>query len=244
MSYFQIKGLSRAFGGLMALNDINMSIEKGEVLGLIGPNGSGKTTLFNCISNFYSPDKGEIVFKDKRIDGLPTHRICMMGIARTFQVVKPLKRLTVLDNVMAGAFLRTRDMRKAREKALQVLEFCELIHHRATLGKDLPIADKKRMEVARALATDPELILLDETAAGLNPKEIEKMLEIVRKINESGVTCFVVEHIMKFLMGVSDRVMCINFGQQIATGKPTEIMNHPEVIRAYLGADYAAGRVH
>ena len=244
MSYFQIKGLFRTFGGLTALNDINMSIEKGEVLGLIGPNGSGKTTLFNCISNFYSPDKGEIVFKHRRIDGLPTHRICMMGIARTFQIVKPLKRLTVLDNVMAGAFLRTRDMRKAREKALQVLEFCELIRHSGTLGKDLPIADKKRMEVARALATDPELLLLDETAAGLNPKEIEKMLEIVRKINQSGVTCFVVEHIMKFLMGVSDRVMCINFGQQIATGKPAEIMNHPEVIRAYLGADYAKGRVH
>ncbi len=244
MSYFQIKGVFRTFGGLAALSDINMSIEKGEVLGLIGPNGSGKTTLFNCISNFYPPDRGEIVFKDRRINGLPTHQICMMGIARTFQIVKPLKRLTVIDNVMAGAFLRTRDMRKAREKALHVLEFCELIHHRDTLGKDLPIADKKRMEVARALATDPELLLLDETAAGLNLKEIEKMLEIVRKINESGVTCFVVEHIMKFLMGVSDRVMCINFGQQIAMGKPNEIMNHPDVIKAYLGADFAKGRVH
>ena len=244
MSFFEIKGLAKSFGGLMALYDINLSIEKGEIVGLIGPNGSGKTTLFNCINNFCTPDHGQILFKGQRIDGFPTHRICKMGIARTFQIVKPLKRLTVLDNVMAGAFLHTNDEKQAREKSLSVLESCELSHRKDMLGKDLPIADKKRMEVARALASDPELLLLDETAAGLNLKEIERMLEIVMKIRQSGITCLVVEHVLKFLMGVSDRVMCINFGQEIVTGKPQEVMSHPEVIAAYLGAEYAKGRLH
>ncbi len=244
MSYFEIKGLAKSFGGLMALYDINLSIEKGEIVGLIGPNGSGKTTLFNCINNFCTPDQGQILFKGHRIDGFPTHRICKLGIARTFQIVKPLKRLTVLDNVMAGAFLHTNDEKQAREKSLSVLESCELSHRKDMLGKDLPIADKKRMEVARALASDPELLLLDETAAGLNLKEIERMLEIVMRIRQSGITCLVVEHVLKFLMGVSDRVMCINFGQEIVTGKPQEVMSHPEVIAAYLGAEYAKGRLH
>ena len=244
MSFFEIKGLVKTFGGLTALYEINLSIDQGEIVGLIGPNGSGKTTLFNCINNFCTPDRGQILFKGQRIDGLPTHQICKMGIARTFQIVKPLKRLTVLDNVMAGAFLHTNDEKQAREKSLAVLEFCELSHRKEVLGKDLPIADKKRMEVARALASDPELLLLDETAAGLNLKEIERMLEIVMKIRQSGITCLVVEHVLKFLMGVSDRVMCINFGQEIVTGRPQEVMSHPEVIAAYLGAEYATGRLH
>jgi branched-chain amino acid transport system ATP-binding protein len=244
MSYFEIKELVKTFGGLTALYEINLSIDQGEIVGLIGPNGSGKTTLFNCINNFCTPDRGQILFKGQRIDGLPTHQICKMGIARTFQIVKPLKRLTVLDNVMAGAFLHTNDEKQAREKSLAVLEFCELSHRKEVLGKDLPIADKKRMEVARALASDPELLLLDETAAGLNLKEIERMLEIVMKIRQSGITCLVVEHVLKFLMGVSDRVMCINFGQEIVTGRPQEVMSHPEVIAAYLGAEYATGRLH
>ncbi len=244
MSYFEIKELVKTFGGLTALYEINLSIDQGEIVGLIGPNGSGKTTLFNCINNFCTPDRGQILFKGQRIDGLPTHQICKMGIARTFQIVKPLKRLTVLDNVMAGAFLHTNDEKQAREKSLAVLEFCELGHRKEVLGKDLPIADKKRMEVARALASDPELLLLDETAAGLNLKEIERMLEIVMKIRQSGITCLVVEHVLKFLMGVSDRVMCINFGQEIVTGRPQEVMSHPEVIAAYLGAEYATGRLH
>lgn len=244
MSYFEIKGLVKNFGGLMALNDINLSIEQGEVVGLIGPNGSGKTTLFNCINNFCKPDRGQILFKGKRIDGLPTHKICQMGIARTFQIVKPLKRLTVIDNVMAGAFLHTNDENQARKKSVDVLDFCELSHRKDMLGKDLPLADKKRMEVARALASDPELLLLDETAAGLNLKEIDRILEIVMKIRGSGITCLVVEHVMKFLMGISDRVMCINFGQEIVTGKPHEVVSHPEVIAAYLGSDYVKGQLH
>lgn len=244
MTYFEIRDLVRSFGGLRVLNGINLSIKQGEILGLIGPNGSGKTTLFNCICNFHRPDRGEVVFKGKRLDRLPTHEICKLGIARTFQLVKPLKRLTVFENVLAGAFLRTSDMKEAKAKAHEVLEFCELSHRQDMLGKDLPLADKKRMEVARALATGPEMLLLDETAAGLNLMEIDRMLEIVRKINASGITCFVVEHVMKFLVGVSDRVMCINFGQEIASGTPQEVMSHPEVIKAYLGAEYVESRLH
>jgi len=244
MSFFEIQGLTKAFGGLMALNDVNLSIEQGEILGLIGPNGSGKTTLFNCINNFCKPNHGQILFKGRRIDGLATHKICQMGIARTFQIVKPLKRLTVIDNVMAGAFLRTNDEKQARKRSLEVLEFCELAHRKDMLGKDLPIADKKRMEVARALASNPELLLLDETAAGLNLKEIDRMHEIVMRIKQLGITCLVVEHVVKFLMGVSDRVMCINFGQEIVTGKPHEVMSHPEVIAAYLGSEYVTSQLH
>jgi branched-chain amino acid transport system ATP-binding protein len=242
MSYFEIKNVVRRFGGLIAVNNISAAIEQGEIFGLIGPNGSGKTTLFNCINNYYPANSGEIIFKGVRIERMTTHKICEMGIGRTFQVVKPLKRLTVLENVMSGAFLRTNKVRVARDKAMKALDFCQLTESKDFLAKDLPVADKKRMEVARALATEPSLLLLDETAAGLNPKEIETIMGIVKKIRDSGTTCIVVEHVMKFIMGISDRVMCINFGQEIATGKPEEIAAHPEVIKAYLGEEYVKDR--
>jgi branched-chain amino acid transport system ATP-binding protein len=242
MAYLDINHVVRRFGGLMAVNDITVGIEQGEILGLIGPNGSGKTTLFNCINNYYPANSGEIIFKGIPITRKPTHEICRLGIGRTFQVVKPLRRMTVLDNVMAGAFLRTSSATKARDKAMEVLDFCELMHRTDMLAKDLPIADKKRMEIARSLAGDPELMLLDETAAGLNLKEIEAAMAIVKKIRDSGITCFVVEHVMKFIMGLSDRIMCINFGSEIARGTPKEIASHPEVIKAYLGEEYAEGR--
>jgi branched-chain amino acid transport system ATP-binding protein len=242
MAYFELKSVVRRFGGLIAVNHVSAAVEEGEIFGLIGPNGSGKTTIFNCINNYHPADGGEILFKNIRIEKMSTHNICAMGIGRTFQVVKPLKRLTVLENVMSGAFLRTNKVQVAREKAMETLDFCQLTERRNFLAKDLPIADKKRMEVARALATEPSLLLLDETAAGLNLKEIETMMEIVRKIRDSGVTCIVVEHVMKFIMGISNRVMCINFGQEIATGKPEEIAGHPEVIKAYLGEEYVGDR--
>jgi branched-chain amino acid transport system ATP-binding protein len=242
MSYFELKNVVRRFGGLIAVNNISAAIEEGEIFGLIGPNGSGKTTLFNCINNYYPANSGEIIFKGVPIERMSTHKICEMGIGRTFQVVKPLKRLTVLENVMSGAFLRTNKVRVARDKAMKALDFCQLTESKDFLAKDLPVADKKRMEVARALATEPSLLLLDETAAGLNPKEIETIMGIVRKIRDSGTTCIVVEHVMKFIMGISDRVMCINFGQKIAIGKPEEIAAHPEVIKAYLGEEYVTDR--
>lgn len=242
MSYFELRNVVRRFGGLVAVSNISAAIEEGEIFGLIGPNGSGKTTIFNCINNYYPANSGEIIFKGVPIERVSTHKICEMGIGRTFQVVKPLKRLTVLENVMSGAFLRTNKVRVARDKAMKTIDFCQLTERKDFLAKDLPIADKKRMEVARALATEPSLLLLDETAAGLNLKEIETMMEVVKKIRNSGITCIIVEHVMKFIMGISDRVMCINFGMEIATGKPEEIAAHPEVIKAYLGEEYVTDR--
>ena len=239
MAYLEINHVVRKFGGLVAVNDITLGIEQGEIFGLIGPNGSGKTTLFNAINHYYPANSGEIIFKGEPITHKSTHEICKLGIGRTFQVVKPLRRMTVLENVMTGAFLRINDATKARDKALEVLDFCELMPRKDMLGKDLPIADKKRLEIARSLAGGPELMLLDEAAAGLNLREIEAVMAIVRKIRDSGMTCFVVEHVMKFLMGISDRVMCINFGSEIARGTPKGIASHPEVIKAYLGEEYA-----
>jgi branched-chain amino acid transport system ATP-binding protein len=240
--FLDINHVVRRFGGLVAVDDITVGIEQGEIFGLIGPNGSGKTTLFNCINNYHPANSGEILFKGIPITRSSTHEICRLGIGRTFQVVKPLRRMTVLENVMAGAFLRTDSVTKARDKATEVLDFCELLHRKDMLAKDLPIADKKRIEIARSLAGEPELMLLDETAAGLNPKEIEAAMAIVKKIRDGGVTCFVVEHVMKFIMGISDRMMCINFGREIARGTPEEIASHPEVIKAYLGEEYVKGR--
>jgi len=242
MAYLDINHVVRKFGGLVAVNDITVGLEQGEIFGLIGPNGSGKTTLFNAINNYYPANSGEIIFKGIPITRKSTHEICQLGIGRTFQVVKPLRRMSVLENVMAGAFLRTNDASKARDKALEVLDFCGLMHRKDMLSKDLPIADKKRLELARSLAGEPELLLLDEVAAGLNPKEIEDVMTIVKKIRDFGITCFVVEHVMKFIMGISDRMMCINFGKEIARGTPKEIASHPEVIKAYLGEEYAKGK--
>jgi len=242
MAYLEINHVVRKFGGLVAVNDITVGIEQGGIFGLIGPNGSGKTTLFNVINHYYPANSGEIIFKGIPITRKSTHEICQLGIGRTFQVVKPLRRMSVLENVMAGAFLRTNDASKARDKALEVLDFCGLMHRKDMLSKDLPIADKKRLELARSLAGEPELLLLDEVAAGLNPKEIEDVMTIVKKIRDFGITCFVVEHVMKFIMGISDRMMCINFGKEIARGTPREIASHPEVIKAYLGEEYAKGK--
>lgn len=242
MSHFKVKNLVKKFGGLTAVNDVSFSIEKGEIFGLIGPNGSGKTTIFNCINHYYPLTSGKIYFKEKRIDKLSTYEICKLGIGRTFQVVKPLRRMTTLENVMSGAFLKTSNITKARDKALEVLDFCGLFRYRHFPAKGLTIADKKRLEIARALATEPELLLLDEVAAGLNPKETETVMEIIQKIRSSGITILIVEHVMKVIMGISDRIMVINFGKEIARGTPQEIVNNQEVIKAYLGESYAQSK--
>jgi branched-chain amino acid transport system ATP-binding protein len=239
VSFFEARKLVKSFGGLIAVNNISFTVEKGEIFGLIGPNGSGKTTIFNLINRFYPLSSGEIYFRGRRIDRLPTHEICELGIGRTFQVVKPLKRMTVLENVMAGAFLRARKIAQARAKALEVLDFCGLYHRKDAEAKSLTIADRKRLEIARALATEPELLLLDETAAGLNPRETEEAIAVIQKISSAGITIIIVEHVMKVIMGISDRILAISFGREIATGTPEEIANHPEVIKAYLGEDYA-----
>jgi branched-chain amino acid transport system ATP-binding protein len=241
MALLELKNLVKAFGGLLAVNDVTFQVEKGEIFGLIGPNGSGKTTIFNCIGNFFPITAGDIFFKGRSIKGLKTHQICHLGIGRTFQVVKPLARMSVLDNVTASAFCRVNTIKEAKEEAHRVLGFCNLLSEKDKQAKSLPIAGRKRLEIARAMATKPELILLDETAAGLNPSELDEAIDLIKKIRDSGVTILIVEHIMKVIMTISDRIHAINFGQTIAHGTPKEVANNRAVIEAYLGEEYAQG---
>ena len=237
----EVKNLTKAFGGLLAVNDISFQVKKGEILGLIGPNGSGKTTTFNCINQFFPVTSGDIIFKGKSIIGKKTHQICHLGIGRTFQVVKPLPRMTVLENVTASAFCRVNTIREAKYEALRVLKFCNLADQNHKLAKSLPIAKRKRLEIARALATKPELLLLDETAAGLNPGELDETIMLIKKVRDNGISILIVEHIMKVIMTISDRIHAINFGQTIAEGAPQEVANNPAVIEAYLGEQHAQG---
>ncbi|MDD2388314.1 MAG: ABC transporter ATP-binding protein [Desulfobacterales bacterium] len=239
--FFEVRNLTKTFGGLKAVDNISFQLQQGEILGLIGPNGSGKTTTFNCINNFYPITSGDILLKGKSIKGLKTYQICKLGIGRTFQVVKPLARMTVLDNVMAGAFCRVNTIKAAREEALNVLKFCNLYKDRDKLAKSLPIGGRKRLEISRAMATKPELLLLDETAAGLNPGELDEAIGLIRKIRESGVSILIVEHIMKVIMTISDRIHAINFGGTIAEGTPKEVAANRAVIEAYLGEEHAQG---
>jgi branched-chain amino acid transport system ATP-binding protein len=235
----EVRNLTKYFGGLAAVRDLSFKIEKGQIFGLIGPNGAGKTTVFNLINGFYPPTTGEILFQGVSIKGLKPNAICKKGIGRTFQVVKPLSRMTVLENVMASAFCRVGSVREAREEALRALDFCGLMHRKDSLAKSLTIGDRKRLEITRAFATHPELILLDETAAGLNPAELDQAIALIKRIRDQGLTLLVVEHIMKVIMSISDRIQAINYGQTIAVGTPQEVANNKAVIEAYLGEDYA-----
>lgn len=237
MSFFETQQLTKNFGGLIAVNDLSFKVEKGEIFGLIGPNGSGKTTVFNLITGYYPISAGTIQFKDHRLNGLATWKICKLGVGRTFQVVKPLRRMTVLDNVVASAFNHTGSLHEARDKALEVLEFCELVKKKDYPAKGLTIGDRKRLEIARALATGPTLLLLDETMAGLTPQEQTEGVELIRKIRDAGVTIIIVEHIMHVIMSICDRILCINYGQEIASGLPVEVANNHDVIEAYLGKE-------
>jgi branched-chain amino acid transport system ATP-binding protein len=241
MALLELKKLVKAFGGLLAVNDVTFQVEKGEIFGLIGPNGSGKTTIFNCINNFFPITAGDVLFKGASIKGLKTHQVCHLGIGRTFQVVKPLARMTVLDNVTASAFCRVNTIKEAKDEAYRILGFCNLLSEKDKPAKSLPIAGRKRLEIARALATKPDLLLLDETAAGLNPSELDEAIDLIRKIRDNGITILIVEHIMKVIMTISDRIHAINFGQTIAHGTPKEVANNRAVIEAYLGEEYAQG---
>jgi branched-chain amino acid transport system ATP-binding protein len=240
MAYFEVKNIAKYFGGLAAVNGVNFKVEQGQIYGLIGPNGSGKTTIFNLINGYYPLSRGEIYFDGKQISGLKTYQICEAGIGRTFQVVKPLKRMTVFENVLTSAFLRTKGKSDAVNLADKTIEFCGLTRYRDKLAKGLPIASRKRLEIARALATQPKLLLLDETAAGLNPTELDEAIELIRKIKKSGITIIIVEHIMKVIMSISERILAINYGMVIAEGSPQEVASNHEVIAAYLGEDYSA----
>jgi len=235
MSLLEIREVSKRFGGLAALTDVSYSVNKGEILGLIGPNGAGKTTLFNVVNGFYPPTKGEVLFKGEKISHLQPYQICKLGIGRTFQVVRPLRRMTGLDNVIASAFLRAKNKKEAEEMALESLRFTGLYEDRNLLSKGLPLGKRKKLEITRALATKPEMLLLDESFAGLNPSEQNELIDIIRKVKAKGITIMVIEHHMKVIMSLSDRVVVLNYGQKIAEGTPKEIGSNPLVIEAYLG---------
>jgi branched-chain amino acid transport system ATP-binding protein len=238
MKLLEIDRLTKDFGGLRAVDRLDISIQDGMILGLIGPNGAGKSTAFNCIAGLYSATSGRVLYKNDDITNLKSYDVCRKGIARTFQLSKPFPNKSVLKNVMVGGFLWSKGRDRAEAKALEVLEFVNLIDKRDVLGKSLTVADRKRLELARALATDPALLLLDEVMAGLRPAEVEEVITIIRKINERGITIFLIEHIMQAIMSLSDVIVVIHYGKKIAEGKPEEIASDEKVIKAYLGEEY------
>jgi len=242
MALLEVKQLTKDFGGLRANDNVDLQVNQGEIVGLIGPNGAGKTTLFNCIAGFYPPSAGAVHFKGEEITGLPSNETCLRGIARTFQLVRIFKDMTVLDNVMVGAFNRTHSAAEARRKALEVLDFCGLTPKKGMLAGGLTIADKKRLEVAKAFATEPALLMLDEAMAGLNQTETAEAVELVKKICKSGITVLLVEHVMEVVMPISNRVVVLDYGRKIAEDTPQKVIHNEEVIKAYLGDKYHASR--
>jgi branched-chain amino acid transport system ATP-binding protein len=235
MALLEVKNISKSFGGLKALNSVNVELREGEILGLIGPNGAGKTTMFNVITGFLRPDEGRILFKSMDITGSLPHEICFQGISRTFQLVKPFEEMSALDNVMIGSFNRTNRRRNAQQRAQEILNFAGLSDQREKLGSELTIADRKRLELARALATKPEILMLDEVMTGLTPAESVAAQELVRKMRDDGLTILLIEHVMKAVMALSDRIVVLHYGEVIAEGSPKDIAENERVIEAYLG---------
>lgn len=238
MAMLEIRKLKKEFGGVLALKDLDLNLEESEILGLIGPNGAGKTTVFNLISGFLRPTAGEIEFQGESIAGAEPHQVCHKGITRTFQIVQPFRSLSVLENVMIGAFGQKKGFRLARGKALEVLKFSGLLELQNQEAGSLPIASQKRLELARALATEPKLLLLDEVMAGLTSTEIAEVLAMVRKIRDSKITVLLIEHVMHAVMSVSDRILVLHHGEKISEGKPNEVAKDKRVLDAYLGEDF------
>ena len=244
MRLLEGQGVTKYFGGLAAVFEVDFHVDPGEVFGLIGPNGAGKTTLFNLISAALTPKSGAIKFKGKNITGLKPHQICRMGVARTFQTVKIFANMSVLDNVALGALFGASariSSADAEKQATALLEFVGLSALKEAPAKDLTLANQKRLEVAGALATQPELLLLDEIMAGLNPAEVAQAMELVARIRDRGITIIMIEHVMKAIMSVCDRIMVLHHGQKIADGTPQEIANSKTVIKVYLGEKADAG---
>ena len=234
-----VRSVSKRFGGLQALSRVAFTVAAGEIVGLIGPNGAGKTTLFNVVTGVYPPDDGRVVFRGEDVTGAAPHRLCKLGAARTFQVSKPFATLTVLQTVRIGALNRIPDMAGATVKALEVLELMGLAGKRDEPGRTLTVMERKRLEMARALATQPSLLLLDEVAAGLRPNEIQDMIALVRSIAAGGVSVLIIEHVLEAVMRLSARIVVLNHGEVIAEGRPAELANDVRVIDAYLGEAYS-----
>ena len=233
----EVTGISKRFGGLQAVHDLSLTVRDGEILGLIGPNGAGKSTVFNLINGVYPPDQGRIVFKGRNITGEPPYRIARHGLARTHQIVQPLMGMTVLENCTVGACFGREHLPlgPAREVVREVAEIVGLTDRLDHLAGQLTTAGKKRLELARALSARPELLLLDEVLAGLNPTEIERMITVIRRIRDRGIAILMIEHVMRVIMSLSDRIVVLNLGDKLAEGTPREIASNPEVIAAYLG---------
>ena len=233
----ELEGVSKFFGGLIALDYVDIKISTGEIVGLIGPNGAGKTTLFNVISGSHHPDRGKVFFQGNEITGLKPHRTCHQGIARTFQIPKPFLQLTVLENMMVGAYFGSRlgKRKETLEKVSEILQWAGLEKKTLTPAESLNLVERKILEVARSLSTSPKLILLDEVIAGLNPTESSEMISFIMKLRTSGLTIFMIEHLMKVIMNLSDRIVVLHYGKKLCEGTPEHVANNPEVIEAYLG---------
>jgi branched-chain amino acid transport system ATP-binding protein len=237
MAILEIKHVSKFFGGLAANSDVSFELEQGMIMGLIGPNGAGKTTLFNCITGYYPPSRGEVIFDGKTMNGLQPDKVCKLGMARTWQKVRPLAKMSVVDNVMVGALCRTNSLKVAREMAMEQVKVVRLEHRADFLAGGLPIGERKKLEVARVLATKPKLLLLDEVMGGLNPAESEEIIQLILDIRKLGITQMVIEHDMKAIMRISDRIVVLNSGEKLAEGSPEEIVKNPDVVTAYLGSE-------
>ena len=234
-----VTGVTKRFGGLLALNDVSFSVESGEILALIGPNGAGKTTLFNCLTGFLKVDGGTVEFNGQNITNWSPNKICSLGVARTFQVVQVLQGMTVLENVMVGAYLRHPRTAPARESAMAILERVGMVNRANDLAVNLTLPEKKRLEVAMSLATEPKVLMLDESMAGLTPTEAAEASQMIRSLRDEGLALIVVEHVMEAIMPIADRVIVLESGTKIAEGSPAEIVSNPRVISAYLGDKYA-----
>jgi branched-chain amino acid transport system ATP-binding protein len=235
----EIDQIKKNFGGITALIGVDLLVSEGQVKSIIGPNGAGKTTLFNVITGFYRPNEGRILFRGKNITGLSPEAIAFFGIARTFQLVKPFLNMTLLENVMVGALNRTSSVREAHKRAMDVIGFLGLEKKAKTPAHDLTIEDRKRLELARALATSPSLLLLDEVMAGLNPAEVNEMIELIRRMRDDGVTILLIEHVMHVVLTLSDEVVVLNYGEKIYEGDPKLVIKDPKVIEVYLGEEYS-----